>query len=469
VASASPSRANFLNLNPSGTQGTINGNISVSSGSLTFNQTHDVVLNSQINGFGSIIQNGAGTLTLTSTCFGGATIASGTLELGNGGSVTGGNVAFAAPNAMLRFDTSVSQLGGNIAGAVPGDSIDLAYIAFAAGDFLVWNAAAGQLLLVNGHDALASLTFSGQYVSANFTATPDKHGGTLITLVIPGSTTANMMLRHAPDGKYEIYNIGNNAIVSGNFLGQVGTDWQFAGLGNFFDGDTSDMLLRNSGTGGFQVYDISNNNIINSNPMGAVGLNWQVMGFGNFSSLGETDMILRNVNTGGMQVYDISNNQITGSAFLGTVGLNWQMAGVSNHGTQSDLVLRDSDTGGLEIYNIANDAITGAAFLGAVGLDWQPSGFGDFSSRNEGDMLLRNVNTGGLMLYDIANNQITGTFFLGNVGLDWQYAGVAPIQGPGTSDLVLRNVNTGAFQVYNIAVNILVGSASSDKLSLKLG
>src|SRR6516164_6524668 len=109
----------------------------------------------------------------------------------------------------------------------------------------------------------------------------------------PAGTTADMILRHGADGKYEIYDIGNNAMLAAYQLGQVGTEWQFVGLGGFFGSDTTDMLLRNSNTGGFEVYDIANNIITNAAFLGAIGLEWQLMGFGNFSSLGETDM--RNV------------------------------------------------------------------------------------------------------------------------------------------------------------------------------
>ena len=185
----------------------------------------------------------------------------------------------------------------------------------------------------------------------------------------PAATTADMILRHGADGFYEIYDIGNNAILAGYSLGQIGTDWQFVGLGPFFGTDTTDMLLRSASTGGFEVYDISNNNITNAAFLGTVGMDWQVMGFGNFSSRGETDMILRNVNSGGVEVYDINNNQITGSAFMGTVGLNWQFSGVGNFrgAGESDVLLRDANTGGLEIYDIASNAVTNAAFIGAVG------------------------------------------------------------------------------------------------------
>jgi hypothetical protein len=44
--------------------------------------------------------------------------------------------------------------------------------------------------------------------------------------------------------QYEIYDIVNNAIRPGYQLGQVGTDWQFAGLGRFNRSDMTDMILR---------------------------------------------------------------------------------------------------------------------------------------------------------------------------------------------------------------------------------
>jgi hypothetical protein len=278
----------------------------------------------------------------------------------------------------------------------------------------------------------------------------------------PAGTSANMVLYSAA-GLYDIYNIGSNSVLASYQLGLVGTDWAFATLGGFNDGDTSDMLLRNSTSGGFQVYDIANNSIYGSFFLGNVGLNWQVMGFGNFSSLGETDMIMSNTSTGGLQVYDINNNQITYSALIGTVGTNWQFSGVGNfsgRGT-SDMLLRNMDTGGLQVYDINSNQITGSALIGTVGVDWQFSGVGNFSSvPGETDLLLRNASTGVLQVYDINNNQLTGSASIGQVGLDWQYAGVAAANGAGTSDLVLSNVNSGAVEVYDIANNQIMGAAS---------
>jgi hypothetical protein len=131
-------------------------------------------------------------------------------------------------------------------------------------------------------------------------------------------------------------------------------------------------------TNAFEVYEISNNQITNAAFIGTVGLDWQFSGVGNFSGVpGESDLLLRNVNTGGLEVYNIANNQLTGAAFLGTVGLDWQFAGVApvHSAGASDLVLRNVNTGAFEVYDITNNQIVGAALLGQIGLEWQLGGF----------------------------------------------------------------------------------------------
>src|SRR5437016_6116102 len=87
----------------------------------------------------------------------------------------------------------------------------------------------------------------------------------------PAGTTADMILRRA-DGTYEIYDIGNNAILAGYELGHVGTGLAFVTLDGFKGSDTTDMLLRNVNTGGFEVYHISNNNSTGAVLLGTVGM-----------------------------------------------------------------------------------------------------------------------------------------------------------------------------------------------------
>src|SRR5207302_1730161 len=141
------------------------------------------------------------------------------------------------------------------------------------------------------------------------------------------------------------YNIANNSIVNAAFVGTVGLNWQFSGVGNFSGLGESDMLLRNANTGGLEVYDIANNAITNAAFIGTIGLDWQFSGVGNFSGVpGESDLLLRNVNTGGFEVYDLTNNQLTGAAPLGSVGLDWQLGGFAADPPAGSMTSSDAST-----------------------------------------------------------------------------------------------------------------------------
>jgi hypothetical protein len=401
-------------------------------------------------------------------------------------STTDGAVGLVADNLLVNTSTTNAQSHASVMALPDGGFLVSWYdgntqyaraqrfdpVGNKLGAEIVVESAVGQLtspeaaLLTDGRIAYAvSDVSSGDFdVATSIWAIPPNPNP-----IPPIGTTADLILRQSSSGFYEIYDIGNNTILAGYELGQVGLDWQFAGLGRFFGSDTTDMLLRNTSTGGFEVYDISNNNITGAAFLGTVGLNWQVVGFGDFNHDSMTDMVLRNSSTGAFQVYNIVNNSITTSASLGTVGLNWQVGGFGNFSSfgKTDMILRNTSTGGLEVYDINDNRITGAAFIGTVGLDWQIIAVGNFSSMSgESDMIMRNTRTGGLEVYNSDHNQITGAAFLGTVGLDWQFAGVAPVHAAGASDLVLRNVTTGQFEVYDIANNQLTGAAPLGSVGL---
>jgi Lipase (class 3) len=322
-----------------------------------------------------------------------------------------------------------------------------------------FGAAAGQLS-VRAYDGTMWSAWT------EFTATP------FAVSPPPSGTTAHMILRDGGNGDFEIYDLGNNAILGAAFLGTVGLDWQFVGLGGFYGTDTSDMILRNSGTGAFEVYDVSNNNITNAASLGAIGLDWQFGGFGDFSSRpGETDMILRNSSTAALEVYDISNNSLISAYSMGAVGLDWQVAGFgdfSSNPNETDMIMRNSNTGALEVYDTANNALMSAYSMGAVGLDWQVAGFGNFSGRtNETDMIMRNSNSGALEVYDIASNSLISAYSMGAVGLDWQVVGFGNFSGNANeTDMMMRNSNTGALEIYNIANNALAAAYSAGAVGL---
>ena len=236
--------------------------------------------------------------------------------------------------------------------------------------------------------------------------------------------TADMIMRDGNNGDYEIYGIGSNGILTAAPLGQIGLEWQVAGLGDFSGTDTSDMLTRDSNNGVFEVYDIRNNQIAFAAPIGQVGLEWSVAGFGDFSTrANETDMLMRNTNTGQFEVFDISNNQITSAAPMGQVGLEWSVAGFgdfSGRANETDMLMRNNNTGAFEVFDINNNQITFAAGMGQVGLEWSVAGFGDFSGNaNETDMLMQNNNTGAfeVLRYQQQSDHLRGRDGAGRAGV----------------------------------------------------
>ena len=193
-----------------------------------------------LDGSGALTKTGTGTVTLSgvNTYGGGTDLAAGTLELGSGGSIAG-NVTFTSGSATLQFDTAVSQLGGDIAGAVTGNSIDLRFQSFASGDKAVWqqNGSTGTLTLeTSGGSTLQTLVLMGSYASADFTVAADGHGDTWIDLVTPPNppppvgTTADMVMNNPSNGDYEIYDIGGNAIMAAYSLGQMDSRWNSSAL-----------------------------------------------------------------------------------------------------------------------------------------------------------------------------------------------------------------------------------------------
>ena len=78
--------------------------------------------------------------------------------------------------------------------------------------------------------------------------------------------------------------------------------------------------------------------------LGNVGVDWQFAGVAPVHAPGASDLVLRNVNSGAFQVYDIANNQLTGSASLGAVGLDWQLGGFAGVSSTASGAFADSST-----------------------------------------------------------------------------------------------------------------------------
>ena len=106
------------------------------------------------------------------------------MEVVSGGSA--GTVLF-GNSGILQLD-SLMAFGGTISGFHLGDEIDLRSLGFTSGvTTLSWTqltsgaSASGTLTVLSSGAAVETLTLLGQYSLANFSATSDGFGGTLIT------------------------------------------------------------------------------------------------------------------------------------------------------------------------------------------------------------------------------------------------------------------------------------------------
>jgi hypothetical protein len=277
----------------------------------------------------------------------------------------------------------------------------------------------------------------------------------------PLGTSAEMIMGRASDGTYEIYDIGNNAILAAYQLGQISTQYQVVGVGGFNGTDFVDMLIQSPTTGVFQLYDVSHNDIAGSTPMGQVGPEWAVAGFGDFSgNANETDMLMRNT-AGAFELFDIANNGYAGFHALGTIGLNQAVAGFgdfSGNANETDMLMRDTTTGAFNVYDINHNQLGSPIAIGQVALSWQVAGIGNFSGNaNETDILMRNSTTGAFDIYDVSNNQLGNPIAIGQVGMDWTVAGFGNFSGNANETDMLMRSSAGAFEIFDINNNQFAG------------
>jgi autotransporter passenger strand-loop-strand repeat protein len=155
--------------------GTVSGGTIISSG--------EQIVEAGAAASGMIVDSGGLEYLVSGGTAAATTISGGTLEVTSG--VSGGNVTFAS-GGILQLD-SLMAFGGTISGFHLGDEIDLRSLGFTSGTTnLSWTqltsgANGSGTLTVSSGAAVETLTLLGQYTAANFSATSDGFGGTLIT------------------------------------------------------------------------------------------------------------------------------------------------------------------------------------------------------------------------------------------------------------------------------------------------
>ncbi|MGE3920442.1 MAG: autotransporter-associated beta strand repeat-containing protein, partial [Gammaproteobacteria bacterium] len=236
-----------LQVGNGGTSGSLVGNI-LNNAILNFDRSDSYLFNGAISGTGSLSQIGAGTLILAgnNTYTGGTTIATGTLQIGNGGA-TGSIVGNILDNSALIFDRSgvlifndiISGTGTvtkNGSGTVilngvntyTGDT-DINAGTLLVGDAFHPGASIAGNVNVNPGGTLGGYGFIAGDVLNNGTVSP---GASIDTMNIGGNYTqtaaGNLLIEVAPNGSSDVLNIAGIATLAGTLTVDLSNGFQVA-------------------------------------------------------------------------------------------------------------------------------------------------------------------------------------------------------------------------------------------------
>ena len=283
-----------LQIGDGGTSGSLVGDI-VDHGSLVFNRSDDLTFDGAISGNGSMTQLGTGTLTLTgdNAYSGGTTISSGTLQIGDGGTI----------------------------GSVAGDILDNAALAFDRSDNIIY------ANVISGGGSMAQLGSGTLTLTGNSTYT----GGTIIssgTLQIGNGGTTGSIAGDILDDAALIFNRSDNityaGIVSGGgSLAQLGAGTLTLTGNNTYTGGTTissgTLQIGNGGTTGSISGEILDDAALVFDRSDNVTFADPISGTGSVTKLGAATLILTGDNsyTGGTTISEgtlqIGNGGTSGS------------------------------------------------------------------------------------------------------------------------------------------------------------
>ncbi|MBG6076847.1 autotransporter domain-containing protein [Polaromonas sp. CG_9.11] len=335
--------AGTLELGNGGTIGSIVGDV-VNSGTLAFNRSDATVFDGVISGSGNVEQRGAGTTTLaaTNTYTGGTAIGTGTLELGNGGTIGSivGDVANSGTLAFNRSDASVFER-------------------VISGTGKVEQRGTGTTTLTGANAYTGGTTISAGTLELG-------NGGT--TGAIAGDVMNNSTLAFNRSDA----TVFNGAISGTGGVQQRGTGTTTLTGANTYTGGTTitagTLALGNGGTTGAIVGNVTNNAILAFNRSDAIAFDGAIAGTGSVEQRGTGTTTLSGVNTYSGGTFVVNGTLAGSAASLGSGAIVNNAALVVDQA--SDAALNNVFSGAGRITKTGAGALTlggnSAAFAGST-------------------------------------------------------------------------------------------------------
>jgi hypothetical protein len=243
-----------------------------------------------------------------------------------------------------------------------------------------------------------------------------------------------------------------NTAQSVTTVGQVGTNWNVDGAGDFNrDGDSDILLHRDSGgVRNLLAFEMQGNAVQAAHNIGQLGADWQIGGLGDFDHDADGDVLLFRESGGikSLLTLEMENNAVQAAHNIGQIGANWQIDRVADFDGDADQdVLLHSDAGGLRsllVLEMNGGAIAAGHVIGQLGTNWQIDGAGDFDRDGDSDILLhRDVGgTRNLLTLEMNGNVVQAGHSIGAMGTDFQIGGIGDFDHDGDADISVRHEST---------------------------
>jgi hypothetical protein len=170
----------------------------------------------------------------------------------------------------------------------------------------------------------------------------------------------------------------NNAVQAARTIGQLGADWQIDRVADF-DGDADQDILLHSDAGGLRsllVLEMNGGAIAAGHVIGQLGTDWQIDGAGDFDRDGDSDILLHQDNgtTRNLLMFEMNGNAVQAAHSFGAMGTDFQIGAIGDfdHDGDADISVRHERAATTEVtvLEVNNDAIVAAHNAVNLGLDF---------------------------------------------------------------------------------------------------
>jgi FG-GAP-like repeat len=379
-------------------------------------------------------------------------------------------IDFISPGGSAEIDNpSAFGAAAVIAGFQPGDTIDLATLAFSG--LGTTSVGPGNVLQIVEDGSGFNLQFdpAQSFAGEHFTLSPDGSGGTLLGLSaqsplpapddFTGNGTSDILWRDS-SGDVAIWQMAGTNVTANGIIGGADDSWSIVGNGDFFGNGTDDILWRNA-DGNIDVWTMQNGNVTGSTQIGfADPASWNVVATGDFTGDGDDDILWRD-SSGDVAIWQMNGTNVVSNNIVGFADQSWQVRGTGNFtgNGMSDILWQNSDNGAVDIWQMNGIQVVGDTQIGFADASWRILGTGDFNGDGTSDILWENT-AGAVDVWEINDGTVAATTQLGFADPSWHVASIGDYNGNGTSDILWQNTS-GAIDIWEIAGSVVVGTGQA--------